>query len=804
MATCENSVLSLPVASQTFMKHEIPVMQPADAFAQLQQRDRELALLSRTVQALTSTLNLNEVLALVLEELRHLLQASASSVWLIDGATTDLVCRHATGPRAGPSPLWRVPTGIGFVGWVMQHGESLIVPDALLDPRHYSGIDEQTGLIVRSVLSVPLKSRHNIIGVLQAVDDRPDRFEGETLRLVETLATAAAVAIENARLFEETRLRADRLAILNEISTAINQPDSLAAVCTTATKELTRALNVTQAAVALFDEPRRRLYIVADAPALGSPPLVGVDLPLENNLSMQRILETRAPLAIYDAQNDPLLAALHEVMQQRHVRSILIVPLLVQGEVIGTFGCDAVNAPRHFTQEDIDLTVTVANLIAARIEQARLFEAERDQRLLAQAMRASAAALNRTLYFEEVLDRVLETVGRVVPHDAANIMLVDADGVAHVARGHGYAERGVEILARMASYPVDQVPTFQEIVRLGGPIVLSDVRTYPGWITIPELHWERSYAAAPIRVKGSIIGFLQVTSVTPGYFTQTHAERLQAFADQAAAAIENARLYAQVQHYADELEQRVAERTAELNTAYERLKALDQVKDQFVSRVSHELRTPIANIQLYLNLLDKGKPAKHADYMQTLHREAARLNKMIEDLLDISHLDMGKTEFHFAAVDLNRLLSHLVTERKPDALERGMTLESELAAALPSVHADTTLIAQTVSNLLSNALNYTPDGGRIICRTAQRDYADRSWVTVTVQDDGPGMAADELSRVGERFFRGRAARNYKVPGTGLGLALCKEIIDRHGGRMTIDSEPGQGAAFTVWLRPIQT
>jgi len=219
-------------------------------------------------------------------------------------------------------------------------------------------------------------------GVLQAVDDRPDRFEGETLRLVETLATAAAVAIENARLFEETRLRADRLAILNEISTAINQPDSLAAVCTTATKELTRALNVTQAAVALFDEPRRRLYIVADAPALGSPPLVGVDLPLENNLSMQRILETRAPLAIYDAQNDPLLAALHEVMQQRHVRSILIVPLLVQGEVIGTFGCDAVNAPRHFTQEDIDLTVTVANLIAARIEQARLFEAERDQRLL--------------------------------------------------------------------------------------------------------------------------------------------------------------------------------------------------------------------------------------------------------------------------------------------------------------------------------------------------------------------------------------------------------------------------------------
>ena len=111
------------------------------------------------------------------------------------------------------------------------------------------------------------------------------------------------------------------------------------------------------------------------------------------------------------------------------------------------------------------------------------------------------------------------------------------------------------------------------------------------------------------------------------------------------------------------------------------------------------------------------------------------------------------------------------------------------------------MITQAVSNLLSNAINFTPSGGSVLCSTAYRSYADREWITITVKDSGPGIAADEQLHLGERFYRGRAARNYKVPGTGLGLAMCKEIIDRHGGRLTIESEVGQGAAFTIWLKP---
>ena len=763
--------------------------------------ERDLAFLSQVIQGLASKLDLDEVLAMALEELRRLLQVTASSIWLLDPDTHELVCQQATGPQQDMVRGWRMPAGDGLIGWVVEHGHSLIVADAQQDERHYQTLDHNTGLTVRSILGVPLRSRRGVTGVLQALDERPDRFQPAMLHLVELLANSAAIAIENARLFQETRRRADRLAVLTQISAAINQPLELDAVVQAAVSELTQVLHISQTGLALFDAAREHLMIVADMPASGSAQINGVEIPVDGNASMQHILTTHTPLAVEDAEHDPRLSSIRDLIRQRQVKSILLVPLLVRGEVIGTFGCDAVGESHHFTQEDIDLAATVANLIAVRIEQARLFGAERDQRQLAEALRDSAAVLNQTLHFDEVLDRVLNNVGRVVAHDAANIMLIDERGVARVARDRGFAEHDLTNAVYAMHLRVADVPALHTMFETGRPLVISDLAADSRWPQARSLIGAGSYAGAPIRVKGRVIGFLQIINTTPRSFTLQQGDQLQAFADQAASAIENARLYDQVQHYADELEQRVAERTHELSSAYERLKALDHVKDQFVSRVSHELRTPIANIQLYLNLLDRGKPEKRADYMQTLRQESARLNKMIEDLLDISHLDMGKTEFHFAPTDVNRLVAALVIERKPEALELGLTLQHILAPNLPQVHADLPLVMQAFTNLLSNALNFTLRGGTVTCSTEACRYADRDWVTITVKDTGPGIAADELAQLGERFFRGRAARNYRVPGTGLGLAIGKEIIDRHGGRLTIDSEVGQGASFTIWLRP---
>lgn len=177
----------------------------------LKQRNRELAMLNRSAQALTSTLHLSEVLELVLDELRRLLDVSASSIWLIDPTTRDLVCRQATGPRAETVRGWRISVDQGIVGWTAKNDQSVIITDAQTDERHFPGVDRSTGMPMRSIVSVPLRVKHEVIGVIQAVDEMPARFDASSLRLIELLANSAAIAVENARLYEQIQHHASDL-----------------------------------------------------------------------------------------------------------------------------------------------------------------------------------------------------------------------------------------------------------------------------------------------------------------------------------------------------------------------------------------------------------------------------------------------------------------------------------------------------------------------------------------------------------------------------------------------------------------
>jgi len=178
----------------------------------LRQRHHQQAQLNRISQALNSSLALDQVLRTTLEELRQLLEATACSVWLRDPTTNELVCRQTSGPDKGIMQGWRLEPGEGIASWVVQFGKSLIVPDTQADDRHFSGVDQQTGLDMRSILAVPLRAKGKVIGVLQILDTAVDRFSPADLVLAESFATAGAVAIENARLYEQT----DKLRAFNE------------------------------------------------------------------------------------------------------------------------------------------------------------------------------------------------------------------------------------------------------------------------------------------------------------------------------------------------------------------------------------------------------------------------------------------------------------------------------------------------------------------------------------------------------------------------------------------------------------
>jgi two-component system phosphate regulon sensor histidine kinase PhoR len=197
---------------------------------------------------------------------------------------------------------------------------------------------------------------------------------------------------------------------------------------------------------------------------------------------------------------------------------------------------------------------------------------------------------------------------------------------------------------------------------------------------------------------------------------------------------------------------------------------------------------------LYLQLLVRGAPDKREEYIQTLQREVGRLDKMIEDLLDLSQLERDKTDLALATIDLNDVLQQASTAQQPRAETAGLALTFEPAARLPPVRGDLNRLMQVVTNLIANAINYTP-AGAVHVRTVQGD--DR--VGFEVQDSGMGITPEDLPHLFERFYRGQRASRSSVRGTGLGLNIAKEIVDWHGGHIEVESQVGEGSTFRVWL-----
>ena len=246
----------------------------------------------------------------------------------------------------------------------------------------------------------------------------------------------------------------------------------------------------------------------------------------------------------------------------------------------------------------------------------------------------------------------------------------------------------------------------------------------------------------------------------------------------------------------ERLEQRVAERTRELAEANARLTELDQLKSKFIADVSHELRTPAANLKMYLGLLTEGKPEKRDQYMATLKEQAARLTNLIEDILDLSRVEEEERGIAPEPIDLNALTRDIVISQQSSAESKGLSLQFEPASDLPRVFGHPNRLAQVVTNLVNNAINYTQDGA-VQLHTCHDEL--RSAIGLVVQDTGLGIAAEDLPHIFQRFYRGKRVGQSNLPGTGLGLGIVKEIVVQHGGAIEVESQVGQGSTFRVWL-----
>jgi signal transduction histidine kinase len=224
------------------------------------------------------------------------------------------------------------------------------------------------------------------------------------------------------------------------------------------------------------------------------------------------------------------------------------------------------------------------------------------------------------------------------------------------------------------------------------------------------------------------------------------------------------------------------------------------MKTRFVSNISHELRTPITTIKLYAHLM-KRQPERWQEHLSILAQEADHQAQLVEDILQISHIDAGRLEMAPRPTALDSLTDIVVASHQAMANRQGLTLKHSSGEPDPVALVDPKRMTQVLNNLIENAIRYTPSGGTVTVHTSTQEAEGRAWATTTVMDTGMGVEEEDVPYIFDRFFRGVAARSMQIPGSGLGLAIVKEIVELHGGHVTLETRKGIGSTFTVWLPP---
>lgn len=254
-----------------------------------------------------------------------------------------------------------------------------------------------------------------------------------------------------------------------------------------------------------------------------------------------------------------------------------------------------------------------------------------------------------------------------------------------------------------------------------------------------------------------------------------------------------------LKEYSERLEAMVSERTQALQEALQKAQEADRLKSEFIANINHELRTPLSNLLLYSQMMYNQPASRTQKNLEIMQRELQRLRRLIEDLLNLSRLDSGQLVFHPQPDDFNRLVASIVHDRASLAAERNQTIHTDLGSDLPPVWIDAFMMTQAISNLLLNALTYTQEGGTIWIRTRSAPRQGQAGLTLSVQDNGPGIQPEDLPHIFERFYRGHAGRESGASGTGLGLAIVQKVVEIHKGSIEVANLPEGGAVFTIWL-----
>jgi signal transduction histidine kinase len=426
-----------------------------------------------------------------------------------------------------------------------------------------------------------------------------------------------------------------------------------------------------------------------------------------------------------------------------------------------------------------------------------------------ETVRRVAAALTSVIALDVVIDRVLQTLTLEMHIETAAVLLrAETGGAYRVDRAEG---------ARAAEIGGQRLEETRPVIRLlsrGGLDLLArdEVAEGPKYAAVRpavlgDLERLGATLLVPLVFTGELIGLLAIGPKRSGRpYTAEDVALLTTLAHQSAIAINNATAFSKLEELRRTLEERVARRTDELAAlnlelarSNERLKALDQLKSDFVQDVAHELRTPLAAIRGYLDCLLEGLagevPPAQKELLEITRGSTERLTRLITDLLDLARIEAGRVEFHPRPLSLGELVEDVIDELRTLAAGKGVDLAGVIPRTDLLVAADRDKLHQILLNLGDNAVKFTPPGGRVRVTAAAGDEAT---VVITVEDTGEGIPVDELAQVFDRFYQVRDP-GASPRGSGLGLTITKRLVDLHGGTIRVTGAPGGGSAFVVCL-----
>lgn len=437
----------------------------------------------------------------------------------------------------------------GLSGWVVRHGQALRLTDIQADERY---VEAFAGM--RSGMYVPIRLGKRMLGVIAIESERENAFTEADERLLTTLAAQAAVAFENARLYQEAVRAAERRAVLHRAGQEIGAAGlDLEAVYAATRRAVAQLMPTETFTIVLYDHANQMIDAVylwehgKRYPAMRIPFGKGIS---------SLVIQQRKSLRLQDYRKERPVELVH-FGSGREPRSMLIAPMLVGKTVVGAISAQSYT-PDLYSEEDERLLEMLAAYAGAAIENARLYQAERRQRQLAESLRdalGAGSSLSRALDAEAVLDELLDTLRQVVPYDTACVMSVDEEKrTATIIRSRGYEKYGrAEQIANL-TFNLDATPNLHWMIEQREPRVIEDVRAFDDWIDLEVSAHIRSWAGAPILIDDKIVAFFSVDSDQVGFYTTEHIELLKAFAGQAALALQNARRVAQIRRRAEELE----------------------------------------------------------------------------------------------------------------------------------------------------------------------------------------------------------------------------------------------------------